>query len=84
VSEAIAKQMAIRIGELFCSSYGIGITGYASPLPEKNIRQLFAFYAIAHDGKICSDGKLYTSKTSAYDAQNDYALQLLKILVDCF
>src|SRR5690348_6264721 len=37
VSQKVSEQMAAEICHLFTSDYGIGITGYASPVPEKNI-----------------------------------------------
>lgn len=50
VSENVALQMANNVTSLFMSDWGIGITGYASPVPEKNIQQLFACYAIYFRG----------------------------------
>src|SRR4051812_38795900 len=34
VSERVAQEMALHVCELFSSNWGIGITGYASPVPE--------------------------------------------------
>lgn len=51
VSEKIAAEMAQHVTRLFLSDWGIAITGYASPVPEKNIHQLFACYAICYRGK---------------------------------
>ena len=58
VSKIVAEEMAMGVCALFSSSYGISITGYAARLPEKNVQELFAFAAIARDGKIVSSIKI--------------------------
>ena len=45
VSEEVAAEMAREVRILFMSDWGIAVTGYASPVPEKNISQLFACYS---------------------------------------
>jgi nicotinamide-nucleotide amidase len=45
VSEHVAAEMAKHVTSLFMSDWGIAITGYASPVPEKNIYRLFACYS---------------------------------------
>ncbi len=49
VSQQIAITMAKNVARLFNCNWGIGITGYASPVPEKNIEELFACFAITCD-----------------------------------
>src|SRR5690242_2371309 len=61
VSEKISQQIAVNITRLFVSDYGIGITGYAAKLPEKNIHELFAYYAISAREKILQSGKITTN-----------------------
>src|SRR5436190_21131457 len=34
VSSKVAKEMALHVCQLYSSDWGIGITGYASPVPE--------------------------------------------------
>jgi nicotinamide-nucleotide amidase len=51
VSLRIAEEMAIRVTELFNSSWGIGITGYATPVPESE-NGLYAYAAISYKRKI--------------------------------
>lgn len=46
VSESVSAQMAQNVAKSFSSDWGIGITGYASPIPEKNIEELYACYVI--------------------------------------
>jgi nicotinamide-nucleotide amidase len=51
VSEEVASQMAKQAAIIFSSDWGIAITGYASPIPEMNIYDLFACYAISRRNK---------------------------------
>jgi len=55
VAEEIAAQMAMGVLHHFGSHWGIGITGYAAPLPGHEAQQLYACCAIAH-----KDGTLST------------------------
>jgi nicotinamide-nucleotide amidase len=52
VSQRVAEQMALEVARLFTGHYGLSITGYAAAVPEKGIRQPFAFFAISRDNKI--------------------------------
>ncbi|WP_291910991.1 CinA family protein [Chitinophaga sp. CB10] len=58
VSAYTATTMAENCCTLFSSNWGIGITGYASPVPEQGITQLYAFYSIAKDKKELAAGKI--------------------------
>src|SRR5215471_19316107 len=40
VSEKIATDMATNVAKKFVSDWGIGVTGYASPVPELDIKLL--------------------------------------------
>lgn len=51
VSAKVADQMAEHVVSLFSADWGIAITGYASPVPEENIHELFAHYAIYYRNK---------------------------------
>ncbi len=46
VSERVAGQMAQNVIKLFVCDWGIGVTGYAAPMPEKDLEDLFAFVSI--------------------------------------
>jgi nicotinamide-nucleotide amidase len=52
VSAKVALQMSIGVQKLFMSDYGISITGYAAPLPEKGIHDIFAFVAATYKGEV--------------------------------
>ena len=51
VSEKIAQDMDTQVCDLFHSNWGIGITGYAAPVPESD-NKLYAYYAIAYQNKL--------------------------------
>lgn len=46
VSEQVAREMAREVNRLFNSDWGVAITGYAAPIPEKNLTDLFACFSI--------------------------------------
>lgn len=81
VSARIARDMALHVAQSFCADWGIAITGYAAPVPELKIKNLFAWYAIAHKGEVIIE-KLITSKQmSVLKVQQFYAGHLLNALV---
>lgn len=51
VSAETARALSENCCSLFSSHWGIGITGYASTVPEKGITELYAYYSIAADGE---------------------------------
>jgi len=72
--------MAIEIAKLFTSSFGIGITGYASIMPGQD--QLYAFVSIAHQGKIVFAKRLTSAMEKPYDVQVDYTNQVLQLFYE--
>jgi PncC family amidohydrolase len=84
VSELISQQMSKHVCNLFLSDYGIGITGYAATMPEKNINDLFAYYSISLKEKIIESGKITTDAKEGLPAQLfyiDYVLKIFKKLL---
>jgi PncC family amidohydrolase len=77
VSDAVAQQMSIQVAKLFISHYGIGITGYAAKVPEKNIHSLFAHFAISHQGKILFSDKIAAPDDDALQVQLYYTRQII-------
>jgi len=80
VSELIAQQMSKHVCNLFLSDYGIGITGYAARLPEKNINDLFAYYTISFKDKILKSEKMKAAADEGLDTQLFYCNNVLEIL----
>jgi PncC family amidohydrolase len=58
VSERVAIQLATHITKAFCSQLGIGIVGYAAPVPEKQVMKPFAHYAIYSDNRLLEVGRI--------------------------
>lgn len=83
IHEKIAADMAVEVSKLFISNYGIGITGYATIVPEIEKEGLFAFVAIALDGKIVAQQRITSQKKAQYEVQLDYTAQVLQLLHGC-
>ena len=73
VSEKIATDMASNVAKKFVSDWGIGITGYASPVPELDIQLLYAYYAIVYKGQPMELSCINSIKASPSEVQRDYA-----------
>jgi nicotinamide-nucleotide amidase len=85
VSKDVAIKMAVAISKKFLSSWGIGITGYATPVPGKTSDNLYAYYAIVHNGEPIVAKKITTPQTNAMEAQVHYTntvLEQLELLVE--
>jgi nicotinamide-nucleotide amidase len=79
VSEKVTREMALHVCELFNSDWGIGITGYANPVPESG-NKVFAYYAIAHKGKIVKKGMFRPAKDEPLNTQLYYAGKVIEQL----
>jgi nicotinamide-nucleotide amidase len=78
VSELTAINMARGAAALFCSDWGIGVTGYAAPTPEWGIDDnLFAFYAFAYKGQQSHTGKIEVSGIPMREVQEKYVMEIL-------
>lgn len=77
VTEKVACEMAMQAGEMFISDYAIAITGYATKMPEKDLNDLYAYFAIAFNKEILLVKKITTNKERV-DAQIDYTTQVIK------
>lgn len=78
VSEQIAGSMAEHVCELFSSDWGIGITGYAAPVPALKIKTRHAYYAFAHKGEKTLVKKITAPALSIPKAQQHFVEELLK------
>ncbi|MCU7694173.1 CinA family protein [Haoranjiania flava] len=52
VSKRVAEEMALSVSEMFGSEIGLAVTGYAAPMPENGIDEIFAYSAGAYKGNI--------------------------------
>ncbi|RYU93134.1 CinA family protein [Emticicia agri] len=82
VSEKIAQEMALHVCDLFHSQWGIGITGYAAPVPESD-NKLYAYYAIAHKSRIVDTRKIVSKKGDSVKIQLFYTNEVLSDLGRC-
>ena len=82
VSQEIAIDMAREVCKLFTSNWGIGITGYATPMPEKNISEPFAFFAIVLNGEVVASRKVFAKQNETAEVQLFYVQTILSALHD--
>lgn len=57
VSEKVAQQLAVGVAKLFRTDWGIGVTGYAVPVPESD-HKLFAYFSFVYYGEVIFTKKL--------------------------
>lgn len=76
VSAKVAAEMAIGATRLFGSQWGIGITGFATPVPESGGKR-YAFYAIAKQDRILSARQLKPRTSITEEVQLFYANAVL-------
>lgn len=77
VSEKIAAEMAQHVTQLFLSDWGIAVTGYASPVPEKGIDRLFACYAIYLKNEEVARETIYAETGSPEEVQLFYTREII-------
>lgn len=78
VSNIVAETLALNICSTFLSNVGIAITGYATPVPEKGITNLYAWYAIAVNGKVTISKKIQPVAIDPFEVQVYYTNTVLK------
>ncbi|RYY58109.1 MAG: nicotinamide-nucleotide amidohydrolase family protein [Chitinophagaceae bacterium] len=81
VSEEVARQMALNVAKRFSSTWAISITGYAVPAPESG-GQVFAYYAVAYNGKVMSCAKIDPQEDEPVKLQLFYANEVCERLKD--
>src|SRR5205814_2352761 len=79
VSQQVARQMAMNACMLFSSDWGIGITGYATPIPESS-NELYAYYSIVFRNKMKAKGKITHRNDKPLEIQQYYTNYLLQKL----
>jgi nicotinamide-nucleotide amidase len=79
VSDRIAQSMAVGACTFFSSDWGIGITGYAAPVPAWKVKNvLFAWYSVAYRGKVIATQKIEIRKIAMEKAQHHYVKMVLR------
>ena len=82
VSQIVADEMARNAIALFSCDWSIGITGYATPMPDMGIVNLFAFYAVCFRGEIVRQAKIESEDLGPFKVQLNFTNQVLKSFVD--
>lgn len=82
VSERVAVEMSQGVCALFNSDIGISITGYAVPLPEEGINELFAFYAIVVNKEVVKKGKIVPRQKEMEKVVQEYAAHVIAACYD--
>lgn len=77
VSPKVAKEMALEVCQLYRSEWGVGITGYATAVPESE-NKTFAYYAITYNGKIKASTRIAPTSVDPQDMQ----LQFVRLVMD--
>jgi len=80
VSPKVANQMAEGVTRRFCSYYGIGVVGYAAPVPEKKIDLPYAWYAVYGDGRPLETNRLEGGKGDPLKVQLYYVQNIINAL----
>lgn len=80
VSHRVCEQMAIQVAEKFCSDWGIGITGYAVPVPALKITRCFAHFAISYKGNIILTRTIDAPKRGQHTVQKYFVDGVIKAL----
>jgi PncC family amidohydrolase len=83
ISEHVTESMALEINKVFLSDIGVGITGYAAPVPELDVHHVFAYYAITFEGRVIASKKITSAKKDSIEVQLDYTNQVVDALAQC-
>jgi len=78
VSLKIAENMSKHVCCMFTSTFGLASTGYASLVPEKNVNELFTYYAIAKGSQIIDSGAIYSKEDEGLNTQLLYVDKVLQ------
>ena len=67
----------MHVCELFSSDWGIGITGYASKVPESG-HKIFAYYAIIHKTQLKKSGRIVPNPEEPPEVQRKYVNDVIR------
>jgi nicotinamide-nucleotide amidase len=82
VSKNVAETMAMNAAKLFISDWGIAITGYAAPLPEQGVTDLFAYFCISYKGQCLLTESITAEKQDPLQVQTHYVNKILTNFAD--
>lgn len=79
VSEQVAIELAQNVRIKFDSEYGVGITGYASAVPESG-NKLFAYFAITYKSRVLHTARLDTEPQEGIGVQLYYVNEVVRAI----
>ena len=82
VSHTVADEMARHAIEFFSCDWSIAITGYASPVPEMGIHDLFAYYTICFRGNVIHRAKVECENLGTLRVQLHFTNEVLKVFLE--
>ena len=82
VSQEIAIEMARQVCKLFTCNWGIGITGYATPMPELDAQDPYSFFAIVHNDETIVSRKVFAKQDETAKVQLFFVNTVLAALHD--
>ncbi|MCF6407886.1 nicotinamide-nucleotide amidohydrolase family protein [Chitinophaga filiformis] len=82
VSEKVTDQMAAHVVSLFAADWGIAITGYASPVPEEHIHDLFAHYTIYYRNKCVKHERITAPHNDVLTVRTHFTNAVLRKFYD--
>ena len=78
VSIDVSRDLACNVTRLFNSTWGIGITGYAAPVPALKINKCFAYFSFAYKGQPVFEDRIDTELKSARIVQRLFADRVIE------
>lgn len=82
VSETVSEEMAAGVARSFLSNWGIGVTGYAVPVPALNIHSCFAFFAFVFEGQTIKSGRVQSDLKTQAQVQEHFAALILQAFLE--
>jgi nicotinamide-nucleotide amidase len=82
VSKKVADTMALNVARLFICDWGIAITGYAAPLPEQGVTDLYAHFCISYKGQCMITETVRSEKIDPHQVQLHYVNTILSTFAD--
>ncbi len=77
ISQRIAEKMAVEVCKLFNCEIGLSLTGYAAPVPERDLTDLFAYGAIVLNGEVIFSRKMHSKKSNPEEVKAGYCKEIL-------
>jgi len=77
VSEQVATEMALGVADLYSSNWSIGITGYATAVPESD-GKLFAYFSICFNEEVKLTDKITPPEKEPTEVQLYYVNKIIE------